>query len=127
MPLTRSCLLSCFALFANKVPPATAHRVLRGPKRECIPSYEVFSCNKTDSFNVPDSVTSSETDPLRDGAVLLLRFGELLLRAEGLVALCRISSLVLFSTGLELVAGFRSSQTPSGKPWGCCKCYVPAS
>lgn len=36
---------------------------------------------------VPDGVTSPETDPLRDRAVLLLRLGELLLRTERLVAL----------------------------------------
>lgn len=38
-------------------------------------------------FLVPDGVTSPETDPLRDRAVLLLRLGELLLRSERLVAL----------------------------------------
>lgn len=36
---------------------------------------------------VPDGVVRSETNPLRDGAVLLLRLGELLLGAERLVAL----------------------------------------
>lgn len=36
---------------------------------------------------VPDGVVRSEADPLRNRAVLLLRLGELLLRAEGLVAL----------------------------------------
>lgn len=36
---------------------------------------------------VPDGVAGSKADPLRDWAVLLLRFGELLLRAEGLLAL----------------------------------------
>lgn len=36
---------------------------------------------------VPDGVARSEANPLRNGAVLLLRLGELLLRAERLVAL----------------------------------------
>jgi hypothetical protein len=36
---------------------------------------------------VPYGVTGSETDPLRDGSVLLLSSGELDLCAEGLVAL----------------------------------------
>jgi len=36
---------------------------------------------------VPDGVTGTETNPLRNRAVLLLRLGELLLRAESLVAL----------------------------------------
>lgn len=37
--------------------------------------------------SLPNGVPSSETDPLRDGTVLLLRFGKLLLGAERLVAL----------------------------------------
>ena len=36
---------------------------------------------------VPDRVASSEANPLRDGAVLLLELGQLLLGPEGLVAL----------------------------------------
>jgi hypothetical protein len=36
---------------------------------------------------VPNGVAGPETDPLGDRAVLLLRLGELLLRAERLVAL----------------------------------------
>ena len=36
---------------------------------------------------IPDCVTSSQSDPLRNWSVLLLCFGELLLRSEGLVAL----------------------------------------
>jgi hypothetical protein len=43
------------------------------------------------SGGVPDGVAGSEADPLGDGAVLLLRFGKLLLGAEGLVALRGIS------------------------------------
>lgn len=39
------------------------------------------------SFCSPDGVTSSQTDPLRDGAVLLLRLGELDLCTESLVGL----------------------------------------
>ena len=38
---------------------------------------------------VPDSVTSSQSNPLRNGSVLLLRFGELLLRSKRLVALSK--------------------------------------
>ena len=37
--------------------------------------------------SVPDGVTSSQSDPLRNRSVLLLSFRKLLLRAEGLVAL----------------------------------------
>lgn len=37
--------------------------------------------------SVPDGVVRSEADPLGNWAVLLLRFGKLLLGAEGLVAL----------------------------------------
>lgn len=37
---------------------------------------------------VPDGVTGTETDPLGDGTVLLLRLGKLLLDTESLVALC---------------------------------------
>ena len=40
---------------------------------------------------VPDGVASSEADPLRNGAVLLLGFGKLLLGAERLVGLSSIS------------------------------------
>lgn len=36
---------------------------------------------------VPDGVTGSQSDPLRDRSVLLLRTRKLLLGAEGLVAL----------------------------------------
>jgi len=35
---------------------------------------------------VSDGIASPQTNPLRDGAVLLLRSGELLLGAEGFVA-----------------------------------------
>jgi hypothetical protein len=37
--------------------------------------------------NIPDGVTGAKTDPLGDGAVLLLSFGELHLGAEGLLGL----------------------------------------
>jgi hypothetical protein len=37
--------------------------------------------------SIPDRVTSSQSDPLRNRSVLLLGSRELLLRAEGLVAL----------------------------------------
>jgi hypothetical protein len=37
--------------------------------------------------SIPDRVTGSQSDPLRNRSVLLLGSGELLLRAEGLVAL----------------------------------------
>ncbi len=47
---------------------------------------------------VPDGVTSSQSDPLRDWSVLLLGSRQLLLRTEGLVALQfkRIVSLLPF-------------------------------
>jgi hypothetical protein len=41
---------------------------------------------------IPDGVTSPQSDPLRDRSVLLLGSRELLLRAEGLVALLNRSS-----------------------------------
>lgn len=37
---------------------------------------------------VPDGVVGAQTDPLRDGTVLLLGLGQLLLGAERLVGLC---------------------------------------
>lgn len=40
--------------------------------------------------SLPDGVASPETNPLRDGTVLLLSFGKLLLGAERLVALFHI-------------------------------------
>lgn len=55
---------------------------------------------------VPDGVTSSETDPLRDRSVLLLRLGELLLRAERLVALFVIICQPLVSIMLSVPARF---------------------
>ncbi len=42
--------------------------------------------------SIPDRITSSQSDPLRNRSVLLLGSGELLLRAEGLVALLNASS-----------------------------------
>ena len=45
------------------------------------------SCGNVHGSLVPDGVTSAETDPLGNRPVLLLRLGELLLRAESLVAL----------------------------------------
>jgi hypothetical protein len=36
---------------------------------------------------LPDGVSGSQADPLRNGTILLLRFGKLLLGAEGFVAL----------------------------------------
>ena len=47
---------------------------------------------------IPDSIPGPEADPLRDGTVLLLRLGELLLCAEGFVAL-------RFWEGRELARG----------------------
>lgn len=40
-----------------------------------------------DSSDLPDGVAGAQTDPLRDGTVLALSFGKLLLGAESLVAL----------------------------------------
>jgi hypothetical protein len=42
---------------------------------------------KCGGCSIPDRVTSSQSDPLRNRSVLLLGSRELLLRAEGLVAL----------------------------------------
>lgn len=44
---------------------------------------------------VPDGVARPQADPLRDGAVLLLSFGKLLLGAEGLVALRSVSIAIV--------------------------------
>jgi hypothetical protein len=41
---------------------------------------------------VPDGVVCAQTDPLGDGAILLLRFRKLLLGAEGLLGLRGVSS-----------------------------------
>lgn len=41
---------------------------------------------------LPDGVASPETNPLRDGAVLLLRLSKLLLGTERLVALFRVEN-----------------------------------
>ena len=41
--------------------------------------------------DIPNCIASPQTNPLRNGTVLLLRFGELLLRAMGFVALLRVS------------------------------------
>jgi hypothetical protein len=46
-----------------------------------------FVCFPLGISYLPDGVVGSQPDPLRDGTVLLLGFGKLLLGAEGLVAL----------------------------------------
>jgi hypothetical protein len=46
-------------------------------------------------YAVPDGVTSPQSNPLGNGSVLLLSSGELLLGAEGLVALYYRSSSAL--------------------------------
>ncbi len=50
--------------------------------------------------SIPDGVTSPQSDPLRDRSVLLLGSCELLLRAEGLVALLNVSSASIFQNHL---------------------------
>ena len=45
-------------------------------------------------LDVPNCIPSPQPDPLRDRTVLLLRFRELLLRAEGFVGLYRKRTLV---------------------------------
>lgn len=49
--------------------------------------------DKGSKKHVPDGIASAETDPLWNWAVLLLRFGEFLLRAEGLVRLRSFDSV----------------------------------
>jgi hypothetical protein len=73
--------------------------------------------------DVPDGVTSSQTNPLGDGSVLLLRSCELYLRTEGLVALWRILSVpfafqyeIIFSS-LCLCAAFREHSDPIASIW----------
>lgn len=53
--------------------------------------------------NLPDGVAGAQTNPLRDGAVLTLSFGKLLLGAESLVALYdgKNEGLVVGSTILD--------------------------
>ena len=46
-----------------------------------------YVCSCAGGRNLPDGVAGSQTNPLRDGAVLTLSFGKLLLGAESLVAL----------------------------------------
>lgn len=61
-----------------------------------LPSIHIAGCLEVFVFfffwmaggrNLPDGVAGAQTNPLRDGAVLLLSFGKLLLGAESLVAL----------------------------------------
>jgi hypothetical protein len=56
---------------------------------------------------LPDGVTGSQTDPLRNRTVLLLGFGKLLLGAEGLLALLddEFVSRLQFAT-FEEMAGY---------------------
>ena len=68
--------------------------------RQCLRLALYLQCGRNNQHNtlslsipytaedIPDGVSGPETDPLWDGTVLLLRSRELLLRAEGLVALC---------------------------------------
>ena len=58
--------------------------------------------------SIPDRVTSSQSDPLRNRSVLLLGSGELLLRAEGLVALLNASSASI----LQILFGIPSIHAP---------------
>lgn len=53
-------------------------------------SRDFFFKKKELGSSLPDGVASPETNPLRDGTVLLLSFGKLLLGAERLVALFHI-------------------------------------
>ena len=62
---------------------------------------------------IPDGVTGSQSDPLRDRSVLLLSSGELLLRAEGLVALCRMRSASIFKSSSRSPPSARSVDAPS--------------
>ena len=58
--------------------------------------------------SIPDRVASSQSDPLRNRSVLLLGSGELLLRAEGLVALLNASSASI----LQILFGIPSIHAP---------------
>jgi len=58
--------------------------------------------------SIPDRVTSSQSDPLRNRSVLLLGSGELLLRAEGLVALLKLRSASIFKSPSTLHPSTRS-------------------
>lgn len=55
-------------------------------------------------MSVPDGVASSQADPLRDWAVLLLRLRKLLLRAECLVGL-HVISLVFHGLHHSFISG----------------------
>lgn len=61
---------------------------------------------------VPNGVSGPETNPLGNGAVLLLRLGELLLCPERLVALCFRNILVSFGV-FDLEVEWESSEIPN--------------
>jgi hypothetical protein len=69
--------------------------------------------------SIPDRVTSSQSDPLRNRSVLLLGSGELLLRAEGLVALLNASSASILQIffGIPLHPRAHGLPLPSASPW----------
>jgi hypothetical protein len=63
--------------------------------------------------SLPDRVTSSQADPLRNRSVLLLGSGELLLRAEGLVALLNVSSASILQISSTIPLHPRARAIPS--------------
>jgi hypothetical protein len=69
------CFFKAFVrVFPSRVDfPSSFHAILSGAQPGSI---------------VPDGVVGTQTDPLRDGTVLLLGLGQLLLGAERLVGLC---------------------------------------
>ncbi len=75
-----------FSVVAESLPVSCGDGMAKPPSSLPFGSRECF---------VPDGVTGAQTDPLGNGSVLLLRLGELLLRAESLVALLGIASSAL--------------------------------
>lgn len=65
--------------------------------------YLIFPSFKLRWVIVPDSVTGSQSNPLRKWSVLFLRFGELNLRTESLVALWNVG-LVLILLFIDVCA-----------------------
>ena len=71
-------------------------------------SYPSIACWEDFGGSVPDSISSPKSNPLRDGTVLFLRFGKLLLRAEGFVGLPSLvvsNVFPIWSYGLEKMWG----------------------
>jgi len=79
MRVLRQCLRFALYLFMISI-NTSSYAIL-------LPLFDIYSEVQLIRSAVPDGVTGPQSDPLRDGPVLLLGSRELLLRAEGLMAL----------------------------------------